>query len=128
MKAIIAVLSFFFTVPSFAQDSNSVKMKEWLGVLTVTEKYADEKNWTAADQAKVEEHFQRLIKMKDKGIVILAGRTELALNDPAMQGLVIFYANNEKEANEFMQKDPAVQVKIMQAKVYPYGVAVNKCN
>lgn len=128
MKVIITVLSLFFTVQSFAQDSSIVKMKEWLGVLTVTEKFADEKNWTAADQLKVEEHFQRLIKMKEKGVVILAGRTQLALNDPALQGLVIFYAKDEKEANEFMQKDPAVQVKIMQAKVYPYGVAVNKCN
>ena len=66
--------------------------------------------------------------MKDKGIVILAGRMELPLNDPAMQGLVIFYAKDEKEANRFMQDDPAVKAKIMNAKVHPYGVAVNKCN
>lgn len=128
MKALLFVLSLFITAQSFAQDSDKVKMKEWIGVLTVTEKFADEKNWTANDQAIVGEHFQRLIKMKDKGIVILAGRMELPLNDPAMQGLVIFYAKDEKVANQFMQDDPVVKAKIMNAKVHPYGVAVNKCN
>ncbi len=118
----------FLTAQSFAQDSTKVKMKEWLSVLMVTEKFTDEKNWTAADQAIVGEHFQRLVKMKETGIVVLAGRMELPLNDPAMQGLVIFYAKDEKEANQFMQDDPAVKAKIMQVKVYPYGIAVNKCN
>jgi len=127
MKAIFLFLSLFLTTQSFAQDSSKVKMKEWLGVLTLTEKYTDEKNWTEKDQAIVGEHFQRLVKMKETGIVVLAGRMELPLNDPAMQGLVIFYAKNEKEANEFMMNDPAVKNKIMNAKVIPYGIAVSAC-
>ena len=118
----------FITAKSFAQDSTKVKMKEWPGVLTLTEKYTDEKNRTAADQAIVGEHFQRLVKMKEKGIVVLAGRMELPLNDPAMQGLVIFYAKDEKEATEFMMNDPAVKNNIMLAKVYLYDIAVNNCN
>jgi uncharacterized protein YciI len=128
MKEIIFVLSFFLITHSFAQDSTKVKLKEWLGVLTLTEKYTDEKNWTAAEQSIVGEHFQRLIKMKEKGIVVLAGRMELPVSDPNMQGLVIFYAKDEKEATEFMMNDPAVKNTIMLAKVYPYGIAVNKCN
>jgi uncharacterized protein YciI len=128
MKALILIVSFFFTAASFAQDSTKVKMKEWLGVLTLTEKFTDEKNWTTADQSIVGEHFQRLIKMKETGIVVLAGRMELPVNDPTMQGLVIFYAKDEKEANEFMMNDPAVKNKIMNAKVYPYNIAINKCN
>ena len=127
MKEIIFVLSFFLITHSFAQDSTKVKLKEWLGVLTLTEKYTDEKNWTAAEQSIVGEHFQRLIKMKEKGIVVLAGRMELPVSDPNMQGLVIFYAKDEKEANEFMMNDPAVKNKIMNAKVVPYGIAVSAC-
>jgi len=127
MKAIFLFLSLFLTAQLFAQDSSKVKMKEWLGVLTLAEKYTDEKNWTEKDQAIVGEHFQRLVKMKETGIVVLAGRMELPLNDPAMQGLVIFYAKNEKEANEFMMNDPAVKNKIMNAKVFPYGIAVSAC-
>lgn len=127
MKRLFLVLSLFITSHALTQDSTKVKMKEWLGVLTLTEKFTMEANWTAGDQAVVGEHFQRLIKMKQSGTVILAGRMDLPLNDPEMKGLVIFYAKDEKKAYQFMQEDPAVKAKIMQAKVYPYGVAVNKC-
>lgn len=127
MKALLLFLSLFLVVQSFAQDSTKVKMKQWLGVLTLTEKFTDEKNWTAADQAIVGEHFQRLVKMKESGIVVLAGRMELPLNDPAMQGLVIYYAKDEKEATELMMNDPAVKNKIMNVRVIPYSIAVNSC-
>jgi len=59
--------------------------------------------------------------------VVLAGRTELPLNNPEMMGLVIFYAKDEKEALQFMMDDPAVKNKIMLAKVHPYGLAISKC-
>lgn len=128
MKIIALFITFFMVVHVTAQDSTKVKNKEWLGVLTLTEKFKTETNWTQQDQAIVGEHFQRLVKMKEAGIVVLAGRMELPLNDPEMKGLVIFYAKDEKEASQFMMEDPAVKNKIMQAKVYPYGIAVNKCN
>ena len=44
MKKLLFVLSLFISVQSFAQDSTKVKKKEWLGVLTLTEKYTEEKN------------------------------------------------------------------------------------
>ncbi len=128
MKKVILLLALFAGIHSFAQDSTNIKPRQWLGVLSLTEKYTKEANWTPADQAVVGEHFKRLVKMKDEGKVILAGRMDLPLDDPDMKGLVIFYANNEAEARQFMQDDPAVKGKIMQAKVYPYGVAVSKCN
>jgi uncharacterized protein len=128
MKKLFLFICLFAAAPSFAQDSTKTKLKEYLGVLTLTEKFKDEKNWTAADQAVVGEHFQRLVKMKDAGIVMLAGRTALPTNDPEMKGLVIFYAKDDAAAAVFMQDDPAVKNKIMQAKVFPYGIAVMKCN
>lgn len=126
MKKLLLVCICFLSITTFAQDTKKDK-KEWLGVLTLTEKYKDEKNWTDKDQAIVGEHFQRLVKYKEEGVLILAGRTDLATNDPNMMGLVIFYAKDEKEATDFMMNDPAVKNKIMQAKVYPYGIALNKC-
>ncbi len=128
MKNLILLTACFITIQATAQDSTKVKMKEWLGVLTLTGIYQEEKNWTEKDQAIVGEHFQRLVKMKNEGMVILAGRTELPLNNPDMMGLVIFYAKDEKEALQFMMDDPAVKSKIMLAKVHPYGIAINKCN
>ena len=128
MKPIIFILSLFFTVQLFGQDSSIVNKKEWLGVLTLTDKYRDEKNWTKNDEAIVGEHFQRLQKMKREGVVILAGRTLTALSSMEGMGLVIFYAHDEKEATGFMMNDPAVKNNIMKANVHPYSIAINKCN
>jgi uncharacterized protein YciI len=67
------------------------------------------------------------MKKKEEGIVVFAGRTELPLDNPDMMGLVVFYAKDEKEAQQFMNDDPAVKAKIMLVKVHPYGLAVSKC-
>ena len=125
-KFIIIVFACFTSYALFAQKTDTAR-KEYLGVLTLTEKYKDEKNWTQADQSFVGAHFQRLIKMKNDGIVILAGRTQLDTNDPNMMGLVIFYAADDKAALQFMMNDPAVKNNIMQVKVHPYSIALNKC-
>jgi len=127
MKIIIIVLLCFLSLESIAQDTTKVKLKEYLGVLTLTEKYRDEKNWGAAEQAIVGEHFQRLVKFKTEGVIVLAGRTNYETNNPEMMGLVIFYAKDDDDALEFMLNDPAVKNKIMNAKVHPYGIAVTKC-
>ena len=121
-------MSLFFIAQLFGQDSSIVNKKEWLGVLTLTDKYRDEKNWTKNDEAIVGEHFQRLKKMKREGVVILAGRTLTALSSMEGMGLVIFYAHDEKEATGFMMNDPAVKNNIMKANVHPYSIAINKCN
>ena len=127
MRELILLCTCFVGLQAAAQDSTKTKPKEFLGVLTLTDKYKDEKNWTPQDQAVVGEHFQRLKKFRDEGVVVLAGRTDLPLDNPDMAGLVIFYAKDEKEALQFMLDDPAVKNKIMQAKVHPYGIALNKC-
>src|ERR1700741_4918566 len=128
MKKLILMCACFIAIHATAQDTTSVKPKTWLGVLTLTDKYRDEKNWGQSDQAIVGQHFQRLVKYKTEGVVVLAERTELEFNNPEMKGLFIFYAKDEKEALQFMMDDPAVKNKIMQTKVYPYGIAINKCD
>ncbi|NLK43032.1 MAG: hypothetical protein GX300_01395 [Tissierellia bacterium] len=53
---------------------------------------------------------------------MLAGRT---LNEASNSfGLVIFDAQSEEEAIEFMKEDPTVAEGIMTAKLYPYRVAL----
>lgn len=126
MIKVFLVIACFITINAFAQNDSKNK-KVWVGVLTLPEKYKNEKNWTKDDQAIVGEHFQRLVKKKEEGIVVLAGRIELPLDNPDMMGLVIFYAKDEKEAQQFMNDDPAVKAKIMLVKVHPYGLAVSKC-
>jgi len=126
MKYLLFILICISGHSIFAQQKDSTR-KEFLGVLTLSEKYKDEKNWTAADQAIVGEHFQRLIKYKNEGTIVLAGRTDYETNNPDMMGLVIFYAKDLKEAQQFMMDDPAVKNKIMLVKAHPYSIALNKC-
>jgi uncharacterized protein len=125
MKQLLTIICLLFALQMAAQEKT--KTPQWLGILTLADKYKDAKNWTKTDEGITGEHFQRLLKLKSEGVIILAGRTQLELNDPGMMGLVIFYAKDEKEAMQLMQDDPAVKNKIMLAKVVPYGVAVNKC-
>lgn len=127
MKRLIVLISCCIALQAAGQDSTKTKLKQYLGVLMLTEKYRDEKNWGAAEQAIVGEHFQRLVKLQREGVVVLAGRTQLETNDPAMMGLVIFNAKDEREAGELMKNDPAVKNNIMLVSVYPYGIAVSSC-
>jgi uncharacterized protein YciI len=121
------ILLLLVSYASFGQKADSTR-KEYLGVLTLTEKYKDEKIWTEKEKAIVGEHFQRLLKYKTDGIVVLAGRTQYDLNNPDMMGLVIFYAKDDASALQFMLDDPAVKNKIMMTKVHPYSIALNKCD
>lgn len=128
MKKLICLLCCFSVLYVVAQDSSKAKPKTYLGVLTLTEKYRDEKNWGQQEMATVGEHFNRLVKLKDAGIVVLAGRTNYETNNPDMMGLVIFSAQDDAAALQLMMEDPAVKASIMLAKVHPYGIAVSKCN
>jgi len=53
MKKAILLCCCFFSLYSFARDTTKGKPTGWLGMLTLTEKYKDEKNWTPSEQAIV---------------------------------------------------------------------------
>ncbi len=77
---------------------------------------------TAEEASILEEHFNYLKDLTDKGVVILAGRT---LNtDETSFGIVIFRAESEQAAREIMNNDPAVKKGVMRATLFPYRVAL----
>ena len=77
---------------------------------------------TPEESEIVSQHFNYLKKLKEEQVVILAGRTQNT--DPTSFGVVIFRAANEKAAKHIMENDPAVKHKVMQAKLYPYRIAL----
>jgi uncharacterized protein YciI len=82
----------------------------------------NEDKWTEKEHAIVQHHFEVLQKLQLEGKLILAGRT---LNtDPI--GIVILEVDNEEEAIELMNNDPAVKEGIMEANLFPYRVALIK--
>lgn len=126
-KKILILVLVSFGISGFSQQADT-SWKEYLGVLTLTEKFQEEKNWTDREESLVGEHFQRLVKYKNEGLVLLAGRTPYKVSVKEGMGLVIFYARNDEEANRFMQDDPAVKAGIMYTKVHPYAIALMQCD
>ena len=122
-KAIFTFIFLLLTVIVSAQtETAGSAAKQYLCILTLSEKYKDENNWDAETSRVVGLHFNRLKKNTEEGKVTLVGRTIYPEDDPNMFGMVIFYAANDDEANKFIQEDPAVQNNIMLAKVHPLNV------
>ena len=66
-------------------------------------------------------HFQYLLGLRDRGILILAGRTQESVGT---WGITIYEAEDEDAAREVMNGDPAVVAGVFQASLHPYAVAV----
>ncbi|MBW3110771.1 MULTISPECIES: YciI family protein [Bacillaceae] len=99
---------------------------EFIYVLKLIPRLYQEENWTAVDEGIVQRHFERLKELTDSGTVILAGRT---LNEEENAfGIVVFEADDEKQAKAFMEEDPAVKEGIMTAELFPYRVALLRKN
>lgn len=121
MKTIIIFLSIILSSSMFAKD-NKKQEKEFLYKLKLVPRLLVENAWTENDNKIVREHFERLDNDTEKGKVILAGRT--LNNDSTQFGIVIFKAKTEKEAEQYMNNDPAVKNKIMTASLFPFRTAL----
>ena len=60
----------------------------------------------------------------EEGVLLLAGRTSLSEDNPDNFGISIFKADDELAAEEFTLNDPAVKGGVMQAKIFPYRIAL----
>jgi uncharacterized protein YciI len=98
--------------------------KQFVYVLQLAPRLHQEASWTDTENAVVTQHFEYLTRAVQAGQVILAGRTMEPLEKTF--GLVIFEAESEAAAGEFMQSDPAVKAGVMTATLHPYAVALQR--
>lgn len=96
--------------------------KQYIYVLRPIERLRKEENWTETEENIVNEHFNSLVRLKEGGKLILAGKTG-GLDDTTF-GIVIFEADNDEEASAIMNSDPAVEKGVMTAELFPYRVAI----
>ncbi|GAA3904366.1 YciI family protein [Microbacterium invictum] len=75
---------------------------------------------TPDEQSAVAAHFGYLVDLRNRGVLILAGRTQEA--DPF--GIVIFEADDEDAARGIAEADPAVAAGVFAMTLHPYAVAV----
>lgn len=76
---------------------------------------------TPEEQRIVGAHFAYLVDLRDRGIAILAGRTQEATGT---FGITIFEADDEDAARDVMTADPAVAAGVFVATLHPYRIAV----
>ena len=96
--------------------------RQYVYVLRLTPRLHDPGAWTDAENKAVGLHFARLAKATEAGQVILAGRTTEPLDKTF--GLVVFEAESDDAARQFMDADPTVTAGIMSATLHPYAVAL----
>ncbi len=102
----------------------AAKRAQFIYILRVTPKFHDAAAWTEKENAIVGRHFSRLVEAAKAGQVVLAGRSNEALDKTF--GVVIFEADDEAAARHFMITDPAVEAGIMSATLHPYSVALQR--
>ena len=100
----------------------SEEKEQYIYVLKLIPKLLNEDNWNEKENNIVERHFKYLKGLKEKGNLILAGKT-LSIDENTF-GIVIVVVENKKEARYMMNNDPAVNEGIMTAQLYPYNVAL----
>lgn len=101
-------------------------MNTYVYILKLTERLYDEEAWTKEEHDLLNQHYLRLKKDYESGIVIHVGRTV----DPTEVGfgMVIYKANNTEEAKQYMLDDPAVKHHLMTASYHEYKVVFSSSN
>ena len=119
--AVVALL----VLPAVQPVAQQAQTREqYVYLLQVVPRFHEEESWTETENAVVARHFERLTQAARSGQVILAGRTRESLDKTF--GLVIFEADSELAAREFMNTDPAVIAGLMTATLHPYAVALRR--
>ena len=127
LKSVLAVLAFTASaivvhLPASAQPTP--KLPQFVYVLKVAPAFHDQTRWTQKENDAVARHFGRLTEATKAGRVIFAGRTTEALDKTF--GLVVFEAEDESVARQFMESDPAVVAGVMSATLHPYSLALQR--
>lgn len=76
---------------------------------------------TPEEAALASAHFDYLLELKERGVLILAGRTQ---EDVGTFGIVIFDAPDRASARAVAEADPAVAGGVFTMTLHPYAVAV----
>ncbi len=79
---------------------------------------------TDTESRIVSEHFSYLKDLLEKGMVMMAGRTQN--KDYSSFGIVIFKAESDQEATAIMQNDPAIKNRVFRGELFPYRIALFK--
>jgi len=95
-------------------------MKTYVYKLELIERLWNMNQWTKEDEMMIEKHFLRIKEDFELSKIIHVGKT-LIENHQGF-GLVIFRCENEEEAIEYINEDPAIKEGIMSGSCLEYKV------
>jgi uncharacterized protein YciI len=93
-------------------------MKLYIYDLILKPEYHDESAWDDRVRDTINQHSEFLKRGIHHGRVMFAGLTETPPKDN--HGLVLFEADNQDDAEEFMQSDPAIANGVMMGRAFPF--------
>lgn len=76
--------------------------------------------WSEEDERTSDEHYQRLARATEDGVVIFAGRSL----DGVGPSVVVLDADSEEDARRFMEEDPFVAKGLFGASLHPFRAAL----
>jgi len=119
---LLALLAASLSVPARAAAPTPPPPRHYVIVLRLVPRLHADAAWTAADNATLTAHFQRLQQATAAGQVLLAGRT----TEPGDRtfGLVVFAAADDAAARAFLADDPCVAGGLMTGEVHPFHPAL----
>ena len=92
--------------------------------LRLNEAYQNSAAWTDKENDIIAQHFNFLLDLSKRGILIFAGRTEYQLDHKDLFGLALIKAETLEEAKSILLEDPAVKTGIQIADVHPFKMAI----
>ena len=105
----------------YSRGYDSAAMREYLYYLTLVRPDALRTGFSEEESELAIRHFAHLQQLRDEGVVIFAGRTDV---QDGTFGICIFRAEDEEAAVRIMNADPAVDQGLMNATLYPFNIAV----
>lgn len=100
---------------------NNKELKHYIYMLKLSDPSLNEDvNWTDEQNKIVEEHFAYLKNLINNNVLIMAGRT---IGEDIF-GIVLFRAETKESALEIMNRDPAVQKKLMTTELHEFSLAL----
>jgi uncharacterized protein YciI len=87
-------------------------------------KAASRDNWTEEDKETFDLHLSRLEKLKEDGVLLLAGRAQDA--DGTGPAIVLFEAPSEDEAKRIFEEEPFFVRGFAQGTLHPFRALLSR--
>ncbi len=119
----------FINMSNFIMSQTLDKMEKdnshslFIYLIDLNDEYKDTTNWTNETHSTMKLHVEFLDQLAEKGVLIIAGRTDVDLQDENLLGLVIIKASSLKDAKQIMNEDPGIIYNLQKASIFPFVLA-----